>query len=250
MDISQFIAREGENPLDYIVPDGGFCKIFRTIGFIGDSLSSGEFESVTVSGEIGYHDFYEYSWGQYIAREAGLTAYNFSRGGMTANEFCESFGDNCGAFKEENTCQAYVIALGVNDLLVQKQELEAFAGYYSEIIRTLKTKQPQARFFLVTMPHDEDEEGNRRKEAHAKLLYDLAEHFDYTYVLDLFRYAPSYDAEFRRNFYLGGHMNAAGYVLTAKMVMSYIDYIVRNNPEDFAQVGFIGKPFYNRNAKW
>ena len=41
MDISQFISREGEKPLDYIVPDGGFCKIFRTIGFIGDSLSSG-----------------------------------------------------------------------------------------------------------------------------------------------------------------------------------------------------------------
>ena len=83
-----------------------------------------------------------------------------------------------------------------------------------------------------------------------ELLYDLAAHFDYTYVLDLYRYAPVYDAEFRRNFYLGGHMNAAGYVLTSKMVMSYIDYLVRHNPEDFAQVGFIGKPFHNMNAKW
>lgn len=265
MDISQFVAREGEKPLDYIVPDGGFCKIFRTIGFIGDSLSSGEFESTTTAGDKGYHDFYEYSWGQYIAREAGLKAYNFSKGGMSAKAFCEGFADTCGVYKDENICQAYVLALGVNDLFGQKQDLGSvadicperrfanaptFTGYYAQIIQTLKTKQPQARFFLVTMPRDENEENNRIKEAHAKLLHDLAEHFDYTYVIDLFRYAPVYDAEFRRNFYLGGHMNAAGYVLTAKMVMSYIDYIVRNNPEDFAQVGFIGKPFYNRNAKW
>ena len=112
MDISQFVAREGEKPLDYIVPDGGFCKIFRTIGFIGDSLSSGEFESTTTAGDKGYHDFYEYSWGQYIAREAGLKAYNFSKGGMSAKAFCEGFADICGAYKDENICQAYVLALG------------------------------------------------------------------------------------------------------------------------------------------
>lgn len=265
MDIRQFMAREGEKPLDNIVPDGGFCKIFRTIGFIGDSLSSGEFESTNAEGEKGYHDFYDYSWGQYIAREAGLTAYNFSKGGMSAKVFCESFAETCGVYKPENICQAYVLALGVNDILNQGQELGSladlspvsryqnaptFAGYYAQIIQNLKTKQPQARFFLMTMPRDENEEKNCKKEAHAKLLYDLAAHFDYTYVLDLYRYAPVYDAEFRRNFYLGGHMNAAGYVLTSKMVMSYIDYLVRHNPEDFAQVGFIGKPFHNMNAKW
>ena len=33
-------------------------------------------------------------------------------------------------------------------------------------------------------------------------------------------------------------MTAAGYMLTSKMVMSYIDYYIRN--KDFMQVGFIG----------
>ena len=32
--------------------------------------------------------------------------------------------------------------------------------------------------------------------------------------------------------------------------MSYIDYIVRQNPEDFAQAGFIGKGVHSRHAKW
>lgn len=33
--------------------------------------------------------------------------------------------------------------------------------------------------------------------------------------------------------------------LTKRMVMSYIDYIIRNNMSDFKQVGFIGTPFKN-----
>lgn len=45
-------------------------------------------------------------------------------------------------------------------------------------------------------------------------------------------------------------MNPMGYIFTAKIVMSYIDYIIRKNPEDFAQVGFIGTDHYNCGAKW
>ena len=33
-------------PLDKIICDGGMMNIFRTIGCIGDSLSSGEFEYI------------------------------------------------------------------------------------------------------------------------------------------------------------------------------------------------------------
>lgn len=60
-----------EKPLDHIVTDGGMCGIFRKICCIGDSLSSGEFESLDENGNKGYHDMFEYSWGQYIARDIG-----------------------------------------------------------------------------------------------------------------------------------------------------------------------------------
>lgn len=265
MDLTPYIAVNGEKPLDNIVQDGGFCKIFRTIACVGDSLSSGEFQSSDINGNPGYHDYYEYSWGQYMAREAGIKVYNFSRGGMTAEEYNESFAERKGFWDEDKTCQAYIIALGVNDLIGRKQELgtvsdiclsrmglnkPTFAGHYAKIIQRLKSKQPNAKFFLMTMPKNENPEENKIKKAHAKLLYEMAELFDYTYVIDLFEYAPVYDEEFRRNFFLDGHMNPQGYILTAKMVMSYIDYIVRNNPEDFAQVPFIGKPYHNLNAKW
>ena len=268
MDITKFYAKPDEKPLDNIVPDGGFCKIFRTIACIGDSLSSGEFESLTDEGIIGYHDYFEYSWGQFMARETGAKVYNFSRGGMSVREYCETFAKQMGYWDEGKACQAYIIALGINDLSDRNPQdpyigsvddiidgsgyknNQTFAGRYASIIQQYKSIQPDAKFFLMTIPKDGDTSKNPVREAHAKLLHDMANHFKNTYVIDLFEHAPVYDDEFKRNFFLGGHMNPAGYALTAKMVVSYIDYIIRNNPEDFAQVGFIGKPFHNVNAKW
>jgi len=58
MDIDQFYSRPNEKPLDQILADGGFCGIFRTIGCIGDSLSSGEFESYE-NGVKGYHGYFD-----------------------------------------------------------------------------------------------------------------------------------------------------------------------------------------------
>ena len=51
---------------------------------------------------------------------------------------------------------------------------------------------------------------------------------------------PVYDDKFREKFYMLGHLNPMGYVFTAKMVASYIDYIIRHNMRDFNEVGFIG----------
>lgn len=247
-----------EKPLDLLSPDGGLCCIFRSIGCIGDSLSSGEFESESTDGTKGYHDYYEYSWGQFIARSTGAKVYNFSRGGMTASEYWNSFADEHDFWNPEMLCQAYIIALGVNDLIWQKQPLgslediclenyeknaQTFAGFYGKIIQRLKKMQPHARFFLMTMPQEGDQLDEIR-EAHANLLREMAGFFDYTYVLDLFRYAPVYDEEFKRRYFLRGHMNPAGYALTARMTESYIDFIIRHHPEDFSQVGFIGTPYH------
>lgn len=265
MDIKDFLSDDNEKPFDRIVTDGGFCGIFRKIGCIGDSLSSGEMESLDEEGNKGYHDYFEYSWGQYMARDIGCTVYNFSRGGMTAKEYCETFAAANDYWSPEKSCQAYIIAMGVNDISQNGEKLgdisdidkenwennkKTFAGYYGQIIQRLKLIQPKARFFLVTIPEGENNDRRAAEDRHRELLYEMAELFDYTYVLDLRKYAPVYNEEFRRNFYLGGHLNAAGYRLTAKMFESYIDYIIRNNMEDFSQAAFIGKPVHNCGAKW
>lgn len=252
---------ENEKPLENLVSDGGFTGIFRTIGCIGDSLSSGEFESTKEDGNNAYHDMYEYSWGQYIARTAGCTVYNFSMGGMFAQWFNDSFETKCGIWSEEKKCQAYIIALGVNDLYGKNQDVgEAgdmdkedygkdgavtFAGEYEKLIRKIKAFQPKARVFLMTMPKYDE-----KADKHATLLYKFAEKYEFTYILDFQKYAPKYDKEFYAKYFLGGHMNPMGYILTSKFVMSYIDYIIRHNMEDFKQVQFIGLPYHSNKAKW
>ena len=257
---------ESEKPLDNLVTDGGFCGIFRTIGCVGDSLSSGEFESLDNDGNKGYHDYFEYSWGQFMARDIGSKVYNFSRGGMTASEYCKSFAKANDFWSPEKRCQGYIIALGVNDITQNGKNLgeisdidlenyennkETFVGYYAKIIQKLKENQPKARFFLMTIPRGtKDKERCEAEDIHQKLLYEIAELFSYTYVLDFRKYAPVYDDGFRFKFFLGGHMNAAGYRLTALMAESYIDYIIRHNMEDFSQIGFVGKEFHNVSAKW
>ena len=246
-----------EKPLDNLVSDGGFCGIFRKIGCIGDSLSSGEFEGVSPEGNRTYHDFYDYSWGQYLARMAGCTVYNFSKGGMTAKEYILNFAQANGFWDHDKACQAYIIALGVNDLCNQGQELgtmedidfrnyknnkPTFTGYYARIIQAYKRIQPDAKFFLMTMPsHGPNDPKDEIRAAHAQRLYDLAEAFENCYVLDLRQYGPVYDEKFREKFYLHGHMNPSGYIFTAKIIDSYIDYIVRHNPEDFRNTAFINR---------
>ena len=258
-----------EKPLDNIVSNGGYCGIFRTVACIGDSLSSGELESC-IDGKVGYHDYYDISWGQFFARDAGCKVYNFSRGGMTAKEYCESFANEKGFYAEELKAQAYIIALGVNDCsrvlkgMIEFGSLDdvhpdapesnanTFIGYYAKIISDYKKLQPKAKFFLMTMPRDTENtaERNALYDKFQETAYKLCEIFDNCYVVDIRKYAPEYDEKFRKNFFLGGHLNSAGYRFTALMVESYIDYIIRNNFEDFSQIGFVGTEFYNEKTKW
>lgn len=255
-----------EKPLDNIISTAGMTRIFRTIGCIGDSLSSGEFESRDKAGNPGYHDMFEYSWGQVLARAAGSKAYNFSRGGMTAKEFMESYAEAQDYFNPEKACTAYIVALGVNDCSayirgelevgtvedIDKEEFlknrKTFVGYYAAIIQRYKKIQSRAKFFLMTMPKSTNAGLDEKRELFNNAIREMAEYFENTYVLDFAKYAPVHDAEFGRKYYMGGHLNPAGYVLTGDQVGSYIDYIVRHNPEDFAEVGFIGTDLhYEKN---
>lgn len=247
-----------EKPFDRIVTDGGFCSIFRSIACVGDSLSSGEFQSLNKEGNTGYHDMYEYSWVQFIARSTGCKVYNFSRGGMTAKEYVESFAEQNGFWGEDKLCQAYIIALGVNDIINQGMELggledidrkdyrknkSSFAGYYGQIIQRVKVLQPRAKFFLVSMPRSGDKRDELRRR-HRDILQEMCGFFERTYLIDLYEYAPVYDEGFEAKYFLAGHMSPAGYLLTAHMIESYIDFIIRKNPKEFKQVMYIGTDLY------
>lgn len=259
MNIEQFIhPDENEKPLEQLNPTGGLTAIFRRIACIGDSLSSGELEVKNENEQKRWLDLFEYSWGQYIARMTGATVYNFSRGGMTAIEYMEGFADSKNFWDPKLAADAYVIALGVNDLFGKgqkvgsvsdvnrddpKQSKDTFAGWLGRLILRYKEIQPEAKFFYLTMPRDNEDSKIAARDAHAQLMYDFAETFGNGYVIDLRKYGPVYDESFKHKFYGGGHLNAMGYYLTALEVASYIDYIIRHDPRAFRETGLAGLPY-------
>lgn len=260
MVITDYYFNEGEKPLDRIPQDGGFASIFRTIACIGDSLSSGEFEVPNPEGDVFFFDEYDYSWGQFMARRLGSKVYNFSCGGMTARVYLERFAKEKNFFDPSLKAQAYIIALGVNDVSqVMNGELklgdekdiitddenakpETFIGYYTAIISRYRKISPNAKFFLMTCPHTDYDTPERSKlyDRHRDILSMLAERLPDTYLMDFRTYAPEYDIEFRKNCQLFGHLSPTGYKFTADMVMAYMDYIIRKNPNDFKYVGLVG----------
>jgi lysophospholipase L1-like esterase len=248
---------EKELPLSDLVENGGFTAIFRTIGCVGDSLASGEFETCDADGTCHYIDKFEYSWGQFIARMTGSKVYNFSRGGMTAKWYVDSFAEENGYWDEDKKCQAYILALGVNDIIYQDTPLgdgdkasldewenndDTFAGKYATIIARLKKINPEAKFFLMTMPriNGEAEDKANLRRAHAELLKNYAARLKFGFVLDFNTYAPLIDKEFEKNYFLRGHLNPMGYRYFALMISSYIDYIIRHDPDKFKLVGLGG----------
>lgn len=252
-----------QRPLETLIRNGGMTGIFRSIGCIGDSLSSGEFE-FDDNGQTGYWDCYDYSWGKYIERATGAKVSNYSRGGLTAMQLWNDAETKTGpvqelnnVFEPEEAKQAYVIALGVNDLCgpdvlknvyggeignpredvcvedYTKNKL-SFVGCYCRIIQRLQQNNRHAKFFLVSMPND-----NNKKEILAELLRQICDILPNCYLIDLYHEAPKYDKSFMKNYFSGGHMNAMGYQLTAWYIMTYIDWIVMHDPSEFKNVQFI-----------
>ncbi len=253
MDDTIFLGDPNEKPLDQIKDHGGFTSIFRTIGVIGDSLASGEFETVASDGTVQYHDLYEYSWGQFLARATGSNVYNFSRGGMTAKEYWETYADAHDCWKP---CQAYIICLGNNDLFVHdhplgtiedvhpeqpQQNACTYMGYMGKILSRLKKIQPHAKLFVISLQHDDlGEARNQLIDRCTDELKKLTGLYNGCYLMDFSKYSICYDQKVRDNFALGFHPNPMGYYVYAQMVGSYIDYIIRHNMKDFAKVGLIG----------
>ena len=255
--IAADVLPAGDAPLTEITQNPGFAGIIHSWGFIGDSLSSGEHESHNADGETGYHDLYTYSWGQRICQATGAKGENYSQGGETASGWIEHFWDTSNNINQNINAKdapkkGYIIALGVNDcnrgdvagdpktdinLEDYTKNAPTFAGYYGGIIQRIKSIQPDAKIFVVTMPRD----GNNWREF-PDVIRGMADVFDNVYVIDLNKYAPDYSegSNIRNNFYMGGHLNAAGYQFTAWEMMNYIDWIIRHNMADFSQVGFIG----------
>ena len=225
----------------------GYVPIIREWGFISDSLGSGEMECFTKEGEKEYIDLYDYSWGQQICRLCGSNGYNFSKGGMQVKTWLETDSERCWKGASKNPKQAYICTLGINDsskgqttvgnistdvdISNCENNADTFAGNYAKLIYKLRTVSPRSVIFLVTLPKPGVEEWN-------DVIRNLSTLFDRVYVIDIEYLKDLYynNSDFRKKYYMNGHMNPMGYLYHAYVLMKHIDYIMQTNAENFIDI--------------
>lgn len=240
------------NPLNVLRPDGGFCNIFKSITCIGDSLTRGVME-YTVDDVTLFPYYDDYSYPTFMRRALGCTVNNLSFGGATAIRWLAWANTN--NYFADKKADAYIIALGTNDLDSSTGNITGDIadinttdptltdattdlGAYGKIIQNIYAEVPRAKIFMVTIPKTRNyAPWNAVVNAKYKALAELLG----CYVIDLETYGVQTDdvADFKAVYYNGGHLNALGYYNLAVRYMSYIDWIIRNNFADFKQTAFI-----------
>lgn len=247
----------GQDPLDVISSDANFVSSFDRIGCLGDSLTAGNLNyNGSSSGEyVGTNTSYP----TMLSKFTGNTVLNFGQGGASAKGYI-SIAANKGVFEDSSKCDAYIISLGTNDIGyngsfdgdvttdIDLQNYENNAntsvGQYAKLIQKILEIQPKAKIFCSCIPNTRNTvstitNANTKIKAIAELFQNNC------YVMDFQTYgvkAEDVDA-WKSKYYNGGHLNALGYNLFAKMVLSYMNWIIENNPNHFRNIGFIGTDY-------
>ena len=244
------------NPLLQNQSVNNWISIFHKIGAIGDSMANG-----VANAANGTLTDNTYSWIQVIARWEGITGVNFTFGGATTRTMLSNIV-NPSTFAE-NPCIGYIIALGVNDQYYEEEGLpegvelgttsdihledrslnaDTFYGNYASIISRVKEVQPKAKIFVVTNPVEAADTSG-----YNDAIRYMATIFDNVYVIDLCGYGLDIFKKFKNSagpFWYSAHSTAMGYVEVARYIMSYIDWIVKNNMMAFKDVQFIGTDYH------
>lgn len=228
---------------------------FNKFGVIGDSLASGESVS-NAGGSNVYVDNYDYSWGQFIAKDHGLECINFSKGGLTTRSWLTSPYGLAKLQATGNECNAYIIGLGVNDanhlgagyigsqsdihIDDPSQNADSFYGNYGKIISAIKGVQAKAKIFIFTIPEKESQ-----YTAYNTAIRNIATIFDEVYCIDLA--STKYIDNFTLGFFAAqrrvGHYNAIGYKEISDVIYKILGNYMFNNYSDFNQIEFIGTDY-------
>ncbi len=246
-----------DNPLSRINDCPELLSCFLNVGCIGDSLASGVSVYKDSNGDLVVNSVnrYPYSWGKFLERMTGNNYYNWSSGGLRTDTWLKSsYATEC--FDGNHLCQAYIIGLGQNDNNANKgsdigtsadidisdynNNANTFYGRYAKIIQKIKEVQPKAKIFVITDPNDSVDANG-----YNIAIRTIADMFSNVYLIDMrtyWNYAPCVTLLNNQKRY--GHFNAVGYFLIAKMMMTYIDWIMQKNWKDFREIENIGTDWY------
>lgn len=253
-----------ENPLSVIITDGGLAGIFESYACCGDSLTQGVFDRTNgVAMDFNATSFNSYP--SQLARITGCKVFNLGNAGATACNSEQSIKDWHSYlqtarvnkwFTDEFKPKAYIFAIGTNDIGYydsftgnvetdidvndyNNNDTTTSVGGLATMIQKAKELQPKAIIFVETIDNTRNVK-LARDEANEKIRA-IANKLD-CYLIDMAKYWIQEDevSEWVSKYQNGGHLNAMGYLLKTQARITYIDWIIRNNPEKFKEIQFIG----------
>jgi hypothetical protein len=227
---------EGVTPISVIKSDGGYTNVLRKVGIIGDSLSCGAID--INEGASAEDNFSNYAWINFIKRKVGFDVVKLAQGGLQVNNWLDTMYA-VEAKYPENKCDSYFIMLGHNDqgyITGSIDDVDATDpsqsvgtttyGKLGRIAGILREANPNAKVFYITYPLDMCERLGVNT-----MLREVCNKLG-GYLIDLYAYDK--DSEGRYKQYT--HLSPIGYYVWSLEIMSYVDYIIYHNLNDFADI--------------
>ena len=246
-----FLDRKSQYTIESDIT-GGMFSSFVTFGSIGDSLASGE-SVANNGGELQYIDNNTFSWGQFIAREHGMTCNNYNQGGLTTRSWLTSSNGLTKLLQNGSDNRAFIIGLGVNDAnrlgsayIGSETDIDpadfhnnedTFYGNYGRIISYCKQVQPKCKIFLYTIART-----GSQYNGYNTAIRKIATLYDNVYLIDIAS-GTSYQSGFINDNLRSGHFNAIGYKAIANYMYLVMSQYMVNNQNEFKQIEFIGTDY-------
>ena len=226
--------------------DYSTVAIFQKLGIIGDSFASGEVQ--------GSGDIYSISWGQILARKNGATAVNFSKGGLSCRTWLTD-SKGLTLLNSSEVQDLYLIALGINDVgevtgsdpsyetLGEITDIDldnpssnpnTFYGNYGKILSAIKTKAPDSKVVLITIPKANTSGNKTINDA----IIEISETYDLPVIIS--HKNPIFTSTYFANEKsANGHPTCSGYgtmalayeLMLEECIATYYDYFKDYTPE-------------------
>lgn len=202
---------------------GDDIRIFNNILTIGDSMTDGTFNT-----KDGYYIDAKYSWPSYLRKITGCNVRNWGRSGRSTKGWYEWFNDSIwGGY------DCAIIQLGINDYYQKQQDLtQEFLG---KIVDRLLQDNPGIKIFVSTIVKAKWYPASQFDPISDNIRQFVNSRSD-CYLVDMAKYGHTMDEDA----YNAGHFSAYGHWQQAHDYVAYISSIIRNNPQDFINVQFIG----------
>lgn len=214
--------------------NGYEINVFKHGICIGDSLTAGTFNYMDGSTEKSDYVVAGYSYPVQLSKMTGIEIYVSAVGGQTSYEW---YLDHTGA-----TIAGFdfaIIQFGVNDALEYHDWTSDSITGFNGIINLLKTANEGIKIFVSTIIPALAYQGDAFNHVNSGIRELVASYNndgdDNVILLDMALYANT-----KLKQYNAGHLTALGYSRLAKDYMNYISWHIKENPEQFRAVQFIG----------